>query len=316
MEIFAFVFLSSSLLFFYFVFADAVDSVTQFQSLSDGTTLVSKDGSFALGFFSTGNSTNRYLGIWYNNIQVTTIVWVANRHNPIKDLSGVLMVNNSVSLVLLSHKTVAWLANSTKEAQYPIVQLLGSGNLLGWDLGTGLDRHLSAWKSSDNPSPGNLTWGIELHNYLELDLKKGSEKYFRSELEDTTVYNFNVVSNKDEVYFSFDMIQKSVISRVVLSQRFNPKSPEHSWNPNTWFEGCDKFGFGKFFGFKLPDTTYSWMKLSMNINECRDKSLNNCSCMAYSNTNIRDGGSGYTIWFGDLIEIRQMASNKLQDANS
>ena len=121
------------------------------------------------------------------------------------------MVNSSGSLVLLSQNTtVAWVANSTKEAQYPIVELLGSGNLvlrdekdenpenylwqsfnypsdtwlpgmkLRWDLRTGLDRHLSAWKSSDDPSPGNLTWGIELHNYPELVLKKGSEKYFLS----------------------------------------------------------------------------------------------------------------------------------------
>ena len=34
----------------------------------------------------------------------------------------------------------------------------------------------------------------------------------------TTVYNFNFISNKGEVYFSFDMIRKSVISRAVLSQ--------------------------------------------------------------------------------------------------
>ena len=74
MDIFAFVFLSSSLLFFYFVFSDAADSITQFEYLSVGTTLVSKNGSFSLGFFSPGNSTNRYLGIWYNSIPVTTVV--------------------------------------------------------------------------------------------------------------------------------------------------------------------------------------------------------------------------------------------------
>ena len=37
--------------------------------------------------------------------------------------------------------------------------------------------------------------------------------------------------------------------------------------------------------------------------------------MAYSNIDIRDGGSGCNMWFGDLIDIRQMAANK-QDANS
>ena len=86
-----------------------------------------------LGFFTPGKSTNRYLGIWYNNVNnpARTIVWVANRNNPIKDLSGVLMVKSTGSLVLLSQKsTVAWSANSTKEASNPIVQLLDSGNLV------------------------------------------------------------------------------------------------------------------------------------------------------------------------------------------
>ena len=83
--------------------------------------------SFVLGFFTPRKSTNRYLGIWYNNNSVDqTVVWVANRLNPINDSSGVLMVNNSCSLVLLSQNssTIAWSANSTKQALNPMVQLL------------------------------------------------------------------------------------------------------------------------------------------------------------------------------------------------
>ena len=66
MDISAFLFLSASFFLFYFVFSHAADTITQTQSLSDseGTTLVSKDGGFVLGFFSPGDSTNRYLGIW------------------------------------------------------------------------------------------------------------------------------------------------------------------------------------------------------------------------------------------------------------
>ncbi len=115
MDIFAFVFLSSCSLVFLSGFSDAADSITQSQSFSEGMTLVSKDGSFELGFFSPSSSKNRYLGIWYKNIPVQTVVWVANRLNPINDSSGVLMVNNSGSLVLLNHNsTIAWFANSTK----------------------------------------------------------------------------------------------------------------------------------------------------------------------------------------------------------
>ena len=413
MDIFAFVILNSSLLFFYFVLSDAGYSITQNQSLSDGTTLVSKDGSFVLGFFSPGNSTNRYLGIWYNNIPVKTVVWVANRRNPITDMFGVLMTNSEGSLVLLSkNRTVAWSVNSAKEARNPIVELLDSGNLvlrdeneenpekylwqsfdypsdtwlsgmkLGWDLRTGLERRLTAWKSPDDPSPGELSWGIERHNCPEIVMKKGSEIYFQTgpwngigftgipDLKVNQVYNFNFISNKDEVYFIFHNIKKSVISRVVLNstlnlyeryvwveakkiwslyktlpkdtcdsynlcgaygnciigdapicqcvQGFKPKSLE-TWNPEEWSNGCvrsmqlscddkDKIGFVKLVGYKMPDTTYSWLNESMNLIECRDKCLNNCSCMAYTNSDIRNGGSGCAIWYGDLIDIRLISA--------
>ncbi|XP_030955620.1 G-type lectin S-receptor-like serine/threonine-protein kinase At4g27290 [Quercus lobata] len=420
MDIFAFVLLllSSSLLLFFFVVSDAADGVAKSESLTEGMTLVSRDGSFALGFFSPGNSGNRYLGIWYNNIPVRTVVWVANRLNPINDSSGMLVVNSSGSLVLLSqNRTVAWSANSTKKAWNPIVQLLDSGNLvlreekeenpekylwqsfdypsdtwlpgmkLGWDLKTGLERRLSAWKSPDDPSPGELSWGIELHNYPEIVTKKGTEKFFRSgpwnglgfsgvpDLKDNPVYTYDFVINSDEVYYIFHLAEKSVISRGVLNENassydriiwveadkkwityistpkdkcdtynlcgpygnciigespicqcvegFKHKSPD-TWNPDEWSKGCvritqlscedkDKIGFAKFVGLKMPDTTYSWVNGSMNLNECRVKCLNNCSCTAYANSDIKNGGSGCAMWFGDLIDIRQVAANG-QDA--
>ena len=31
--------------------------------------------------------------------------------------------------------------------------------------------------------------------------------------------------------------------------------------------------------------------------------------MAYSNSDIRDGGNGCVIWYGDLIDIRQIAAS-------
>ena len=417
MDILTSVLLSSSLLLLYFVFSDAADSITQSQFISDSnaTTLISKDEVFALGFFSPGNSTNRYFGIWYNKIPVKTFVWVANRGTPITDSSGVLKVNSSGSLVLLGqNSTFAWSANSTKEARNSTLQLLDSGNLvlreenegnylwqsfdypsdtwlagmkLGWDLRIGLDRRLTAWKSPDDPSPGELSWGFELHNYPELVMKKSSKNFFRSgpwngnffsgmpELQATPLYNFTFVSNKSEVYFMFEMIEKSAITRAVLNQSrseyqrymwvedkkewsiflylpkdkcdsynlcgpygnciigelpicqcvegFKHKSPD-TWNPYEWSKGCvritqlscedkDKIGFDTFVGLKMPDTTYSWVNGSMNLNECRVKCLNNCNCTAYANSDIKNGGSGCAMWFGDLIDIRQVAAND-QDA--
>ncbi|KAL4649277.1 hypothetical protein ACB092_01G004100 [Castanea dentata] len=416
MDIFAIVLLllSSSLLLFFFVLSDAADGIAKSESLTEGMTLVSRDGSFALGFFSPGNSDNRYLGIWYNNIPGRTVVWVANRLNPINDSSGMLMVNSSGSLVLLSqNRTVAWSANSTKKAWNPIVQLLDSGNLvlreekeenpekylwqsfdypsdtwlpemkIGWDLKTGLERRLSAWKSPDDPSPGELSMGVELHNYPEIVTKKGTKKFLRTgpwnglgfsgfpSLNDNQVYTYDFVINSDEVYSIFHLIKKSVITRAQLQENtssseryiwveaekkwtafissqkdicntynlcgpygncvigesticqcvegFKRKSPD-TWNPDEWSKGCvritqlsceekDKIGFAKFVGLKMPDATYSWVNGSMNLNECRVKCLNNCTCTAYANSDIKNGGSGCAMWFGDLIDIRQVAVN-------
>ena len=99
-------------------------------------------------------------------------------------------------------------------------------------------------------------------------------------------------------------------------QGFNPRSPEN-WNSLVWADGCvrnspltcenkEQHGFIKFAHMKVPDTTHTWVDRSMNLKECRAKCLRNCSCTAYSNTDISGGGSGCVIWFGDLIDIRQV----------
>nr|XP_034927180.1 G-type lectin S-receptor-like serine/threonine-protein kinase At1g11300 [Populus alba] len=65
--------------------------------LRDGETLISASRSLELGFFSRGNSKNRYLGIWYKK-SPETAAWVANRNSPITDLYGVLTIGNGQPL--------------------------------------------------------------------------------------------------------------------------------------------------------------------------------------------------------------------------
>jgi hypothetical protein len=56
---------------------------------------------------------------------------------------------------------------------------------------------------------------------------------------------------------------------------------------------------------KLPDTSSSWYDKSISLKECQGLCLKNCSCTAYANLDIRQGGSGCLIWFGDLIDTRR-----------
>ncbi|XP_059438061.1 G-type lectin S-receptor-like serine/threonine-protein kinase At4g27290 isoform X2 [Corylus avellana] len=95
---------------------------------------------------------------------------------------------------------------------------------------------------------------------------------------------------------------------------FLPKSPNH-WGSVDWSDGCvrrtplecnDGDGFMKRTGLKLPDTSSSWYDKSMTLQQCERMCLNNCSCTAYASLDVRGGGSGCLLWFGSLIDIREL----------
>ncbi|GLT83428.1 hypothetical protein SLE2022_017180 [Rubroshorea leprosula] len=92
-----------------------------------------------------------------------------------------------------------------------------------------------------------------------------------------------------------------------------PKSPV-DWNSGNWTDGCvrdrssdcEKDVFLKHTGLKWPDTSNSTVSKTMNRKECAEMCLTNCSCTAYTNADVRFGGSGCLLWFGDLIDIRDL----------
>ena len=92
---------------------------------------------------------------------------------------------------------------------------------------------------------------------------------------------------------------------------FTPVS-EEDWNVVDLSKGCkrktplsceDGEGFLKVEGLKLPDLLEFWLDKSMSLKECEEACLKNCSCTAYANSDIRRGGSGCMMWFGDLIDV-------------
>jgi hypothetical protein len=60
----------------------------------------------------------------------------------------------------------------------------------------------------------------------------------------------------------------------------------------------------------MPETRKSWFNRSMNLKECMNTCLKNCSCTAYTNLDIRDGGNGCLLWFNVLIDMRTFLQNE------
>ncbi|KAG5149669.1 hypothetical protein JHK82_016550 [Glycine max] len=373
-------------------------SISQSQSLSFGRTIVSPNGVFELGFFNLGNPNKSYLGIWFKNIPSQNIVWVANGGNPINDSFALLSLNSSGHLVLTHNNTVVWSTSSLRETQNPVAKLLDSGNLvirdeneviqeaylwqsfdypsntglsgmkIGWYLKRNLSIHLTAWKSDDDPTPGDFTWGIILHPYPEIYLMKGTKKYYRvgpwngSPGLINSIYYHEFVSDEEELSFTWNLKNASFLSKVVVNQTtqerpryvwseteswmlystrpedycdhygvcganaycsstaspiceclkgYTPKSPE-KWKSMDRTQGCVlkhplscKYdGFAQVDGLKVPDTKRTHVDQTLDIEKCRTKCLNDCSCMAYTNYNISGAGSGCVMWFGDLLDIK------------
>ncbi|KAL5976137.1 hypothetical protein ACLOJK_020467 [Asimina triloba] len=166
---------------------------------------------FVLGFFSPGSSgsTNRYVGIWYYKDPEQTVVWVANRENPLANASGILTLVGGDLAILDETRRVVWLArNATTDAENTTTALLmDSGNLvlrdggkgrtlwesfdhptdtflsgmkMGIDRNAGLDRFLSSWKSPDDPAAGEFSFRMDPQGQPQLMLWKGSSRVWRS----------------------------------------------------------------------------------------------------------------------------------------
>lgn len=189
----------------------ANDCINSSRIIRDGETLVSSTGIFQLGFFSPGDSTRRYVGVWHKNLTLPTYVWVANRQNPLTTKSGVLRLIKPGILALLDHSgTIVWSSSASTSLRNPTARLLDSGNLvvkdadddtpenfawqsfdhpsdtylpgmksLGWDLVTGVETYMSSWRRHDDPSPGEFTAHLDPTGYPQILVRKGGDIRFR-----------------------------------------------------------------------------------------------------------------------------------------
>ncbi|CAL5405727.1 unnamed protein product [Camellia sinensis] len=202
-----------SFLFTISIISEAIDTITTTQFITDNQTIVSSDGSFEMGFFSPGNSKNRYLGIWYNKIASQTAVWVANREIPITNQSGILKITNPGILVLLNETgNIIWSLNTSRTVQNPIAQLLESGNLVVKDANDdNPDNFL--WQSFDYPCDTLLP----VEWYMSGPWN-GLRFSGNPSLKKNSIYKFNFVFNKQEVSYSYELLNSSIVSRFSINE--------------------------------------------------------------------------------------------------
>uniref|UniRef100_J3L4R4 non-specific serine/threonine protein kinase n=1 Tax=Oryza brachyantha TaxID=4533 RepID=J3L4R4_ORYBR len=191
----------------------ARDTFAPGRPLATNETLVSGgDANFVLGFFTPPGANNTYVGVWYNKVSVRTVVWVANREDPlpgdVADNPGAtLSVSPSGTLVIAAgNSTVVWSFTPATKLASPMARILDNGNLvladaggavawqgfdyptdtllpemkLGIDYVKGRNRTLTAWKSPSDPSPGPVVMAMDTSGDPQVFIWNGAEKVWRS----------------------------------------------------------------------------------------------------------------------------------------
>ncbi|XP_076888412.1 G-type lectin S-receptor-like serine/threonine-protein kinase At4g27290 [Bidens hawaiensis] len=306
MEVAAIFLLAFPLLFFHKRNAAELVTISASRFLTEQDTLVSETGIFELGFFPEDSSRNIYLGIRYKQITVSTLVWVANRNQPLDSTAGhVLKITDPGALVLLSNiSMIIWSSNTTTESMNATAKLSDTGNLvlmdrhakviwqsfdyptehwlpgmkIGYDYVRGINWQLSSWKTGQRPVVGEFTWGNEIYRYPDDKIKQGSLVVFRggpwrnerfkgiSPMSRNLTFTYTTIVNKSEASYAYSYENSSFLFRITLSS----SGKLESWG---WMEDGNKWEVGVSFPKDICDAynichAYASCSLNMNVQSC------------------------------------------------
>ncbi|RVW13865.1 Receptor-like serine/threonine-protein kinase SD1-8 [Vitis vinifera] len=322
------------------------DTITANQSITNGQTLVSAGGDFELGFFSPGDS-KWYVGIWYKNIPKERVVWVANRDNPILTNSSgsVVKIGDRGNIVIMDEDLHVFWSTNESTAVNPVAQLLDTGNLVVRE-DKDADPENYLWQSfdylTDTLLPGmKLGWDQKREKKYRSGPWNGVRFSGVPEMKSSSVFTFDFEWNQDGAYYSYELTNKSITSRLMVSsagslQRYTWIETRQVWNlywfapkdqcddyrecgpygicdtnssPKTEFDCNNGDGFLALKRMKLPETGSSFVDKSMSLKDCEMTCRKNCSCTGYANPEITSD-KGCIIWTTDLLDMREYAEGE------
>ncbi|TYK26352.1 G-type lectin S-receptor-like serine/threonine-protein kinase [Cucumis melo var. makuwa] len=284
----------------------AIDSIKAGESINGNTQiLVSAQQKFVLGIFNPKDSKFRYLGIWYKNIP-QTVVWVANRDKPLVNYSAKLTLKGQGLVLQNESDGILWSSTSSTFLKDPIAQLLDNGNLViresgsenyvwqsfdypsdtllpgmkvGWDLITGMNWKLTSWKSSNDPSSGDFTYGMDPGGLPQLETRRGNVTTYRGGpwfgrrfsgttlFRDTAIHSPRFNYSAEGAFFSYKSAEDLTV-RYALSA-------EGKFEQFYWMDDVNDWHLL----YELPGDACDYYGLCGNFGICTSSTIPRCDCM-------------------------------------
>ncbi|RWR88164.1 receptor-like serine/threonine-protein kinase SD1-8 [Cinnamomum micranthum f. kanehirae] len=268
----------------------AQDKITSSTSMSANDTLISPSSTFELGFFTRSNSTYLGIWykkisiqtvVWVANRDtplskstgilridggnlillegLTKVVWSTNISKGVaRPIAQLLDTGNFVLREEGDNNVDSFLWQSF---DYPSDTLL-PGMKIGWSSKAGLNRFLTSWKDDDDPSSGDYNYKMDPNGLAQLLLRFQSHIKYRSgpwngvrfsgmpEMKPNSVYGFYCVSTPDEVYYTYELLNSSLISRLMVNRTghierytWDLESRDSIWKLYWWApkDQCDEY---------------------------------------------------------------------------
>lgn len=259
------------LVFFSGVIGAADDTITPRSVLTGNQTIVSKNGTFELGFFKPSGADKWYVGIWYAGISLKTYVWVANRETPVGASAALKFTEDGRLAVVDADNASVWETGNRRSAASRAV-ILDTGNLVlesrsgavvwesfenptdTWLPGMKIhyQQGLTSWKTATDPAPGDfslqlrqtsgagkfseilLVWRNSLQ-YWTSGKWDGDSFLYIPEMTVKYIYNFTFVNpNSSDGYFTYTELPHSAMSRFAVDVFGEIKQYTWDYQTNNW----------------------------------------------------------------------------------
>ncbi|XP_076946744.1 G-type lectin S-receptor-like serine/threonine-protein kinase At4g27290 [Bidens hawaiensis] len=303
--------------------AYAANILSPNQTIRYNETIVSPQETFELGFFSPDNSTKHYVGIWYKKRSYGTVVWVANGDAPLTHTSGTLLPGMKLGRNLVTgieRRFTSWKSDDDPATGnfsygidtrgYPQVILMDSLKIkfraAPWNGNSSL-RQNPMYNYTFVINQKKIYFQFDLTNALVL-MRVVLHPNGRLErlLWDDNKHKWNVflapeIDQCDQYAVCGPNGRCNIDDSPVCEcmKGFEPKSLDPGSAADS-SQGCQRTipldcgpgeGFNKYSNLKLPDTRWSWYNQTMTLVECEKMCKSNCSCSAYTNSNVSGAGT-------------------------
>ncbi|CAN4087131.1 unnamed protein product [Withania somnifera] len=204
-----------------------------------------------MGFYSPkGSSNQRFLGIWYADVPIDSVVWVANRDKPVYDKNGIVTVEKNGNLVVKNgHGDLLWSTDVSIVTNNCTATLLDNGNLVIvnsnnkglWhsfqhptdtflpEMRVYMDGILRSGTSESDPSPGRYSLGVNPRGSPQIVIWDGPDRRWRSgywdgllftgvpDMKAAYLHGFKLYPDGGRMYFTYTAANASDFVRFHIS---------------------------------------------------------------------------------------------------